>query len=123
MPSYPRACPSCGVMTEESGFSADKSKASGRRSRCRNCDNRRGKAYYDARKDELHAQRVAAREAAWQAELEAQVEESRKKVAAAKKLHAAQVRRQKEFLRSIGVPDLSPEEITQRARRPSAERP
>ena len=28
--------------------------------------------------------------------------------------HAAQVRRQKEFLRSIGVPDLSPEELTER---------
>jgi hypothetical protein len=40
----------------------------------------------------------------------------RKRVAAAKKLHAAQVRRQKEFLRSIGVLDLSPEEITERAR-------
>jgi hypothetical protein len=55
-----------------------------------------------------------------QPELEAQVEEHRKRVAAAKKLHAAQVRRQKEFLRSIGVPDWSPEEIIERARRSSA---
>ena len=70
-----------------------------------------------AHKDELHAQRVSAREAAWQAELEALEEEHRKRVAAAKKLHAAQVRRQKEFLRSIGVPDLSPEEVSERARR------
>jgi hypothetical protein len=37
-------------------------------------------------------------------------------MSAAKKLHAAQVRRQKDFLRSIGVPDLSPEEIIERAR-------
>jgi hypothetical protein len=47
---------------------------------------------------------------------EAQEEESWKKVTAAKKLHAAQVRRQKEFLRSIGVLDLSPEEITASSR-------
>jgi hypothetical protein len=68
--------------------------------------------------------RLAAREAAWQAELEAQVEDSRKKVAAAKRLHAAQVRRQKELLRSIGVPDVSPEEIAARVRRrPSASAP
>jgi hypothetical protein len=43
--------------------------------------------------------------------------EHKRRVAAAKKLHAAQVRRQKEFLRSIGVPDLSPEEVSERARR------
>jgi hypothetical protein len=107
-------------MTAEADFSLDSSKPSGRRSYCKACDRRRGRAYYDAHKDELYAQRAAAREAAWQAELEAQVEEHRKRVAAAKKLHAAQSRRQKEFLRSIGVPDLSPEEITERARRSSA---
>ena len=61
--------------------------------------------------------RAAAREAAWQAELEALRKEHRKRAAATKKLHAAQVRRQKEFLRSIGVPDLSPEEVAERARR------
>ena len=38
------------------------------------------------------------------------------RVAAAKREHAAGARRQKEFLRSIGVPDLSPEEVTERAR-------
>jgi hypothetical protein len=103
-------------MTEEADFGVDRSKASGRRSYCKACDRRRGRAYFDAHKDELLAERVAAREAAWQAELEAQVEESRKIVVAAKKLHAAQVRHQKEFLRSIGVPDLSPEEVTGRAR-------
>jgi hypothetical protein len=83
---------------------------------------RRGRAYYDARKDELYAKRVAAREAARQAELEAQVEPHRKRVAAAKKLHEAQIRRQKEFLRSIGVPDLSPKEVAERARRCHEER-
>ena len=58
---------------------------------------------------------------AWQAELEAQVEPHRKRVAAAKTLHEAQFRRQKEFLRSLGVPDLSPEEITERYRARAAQ--
>ena len=35
----------------------------------------------------------------------------------AKKRHATQVRRQKKLLRELGVPDLSPEEVTERARR------
>jgi hypothetical protein len=117
MPSYPKPCPSCGVVTAESDFAVDRSKASGRRSYRKACDRRRGRAYYDAHKDELYAQRAAAREAAWQADLEAQVEEQRKRVAVTKKLHAAQVRRRKEFLRSVGVPDLSLEEVTERARR------
>jgi hypothetical protein len=38
----------------------------------------------------------------------------RKRIAAAKKAHEAGVRRQKELLRSLGVPDLSPEEIVAR---------
>ena len=111
-------------MTVEADFGLDRSKTSGRRSYCKACDRRRGRAYYNAHKDELYAQRVAAREAARRAESEALEEEHRKRVAAAKTLHAAQVRRQKEFLRSIGVPDLSPEEISERARRrPSASVP
>jgi hypothetical protein len=104
-------------MTAAADFGVDRSKACRRRSYCKACDRRRGRAYYDARKDELYAQRVAAREAAWRAELKELEKEHRTRVAANKKLHAAQVRRQKEFLRSIGVPDLSPEEVTERARR------
>jgi hypothetical protein len=61
-----------------------------------------------------------ALEAVRAAEQEALAVEHKKRVAAQKKLHAAQVRRQKEFLRSIGVPDLSPEEVTERARRRDA---
>jgi hypothetical protein len=109
-------------MMPEADFGVDRSKACGRKSYFKACDRRRGRAYRDAHKDELLAQRVAAREAAWQAELEAQVEPHRKRVAAAKKLHEAQVRRQKEFLRSIGVPDLTPEEVAERARRRLRER-
>ena len=41
---------------------------------------------------------------------------ARQRRAAARKLHAAQVRRQKKLLRELGVPDLSAEEVTERAR-------
>lgn len=108
-------------MTAEAGFGVDRSKASGRRSYCKECDRRRGRAYYDTHRDELYAQREAVREAARQAELKALEKEHRKRVAANKKLHDAQVRRQKEYLRSIGVPDVRPEEITLRARRRAQE--
>jgi hypothetical protein len=117
---YPRACPRCGVVTAEADFGVDRSKTSGRRSYCKACDRRRGRAYYAAHRDEFYAEREAVREAARQAELEALAVEHKKKVAAAKKEAEAGARRQRELLASIGVPDLSPEEITERARRPSA---
>jgi hypothetical protein len=104
-------------MCDMNDFSVDRFKSSGRRSRCRDCDNRRGKAYYAAHRDELYAEREAAREKASRDQLEALEKEHKRRVAATKRLLAAQVRRQKEFLRSIGIPDLSPEEITERARR------
>jgi hypothetical protein len=103
-------------MTEEEGFGVDRSKTSGRRSYCKACDRRRGNAYYAKHKDELYAAREAAREAAWQAELKALEVEHRKRVAAVQRQHAAGVRRQNELFRSIGVPDLSPQEVTERAR-------
>jgi hypothetical protein len=104
-------------MTAEADFGIDKSKASGRRSYCKACDRRRGRAYYEAHKDDLYVRREAVREASRQTRLEALAVEHKKRIAAQKKLHAAQVRRQKEFLRSIGVLDLSPKEVTKRARR------
>jgi len=115
--NYPRPCPKCGVMTEKSDFPVDSGKASGRKSYCKACDRRRGRAYYDAHKDELYAQREAVRKAAWQAELEAMAPEHRKRVEATQRLHAAGVRRHKKLLRELGVPDLSPEEVSERARR------
>jgi hypothetical protein len=117
MPDYPRPCPKCGVLTERDGFAADRHAPSGRKSHCRECDRKRAAAYYDAHKDELYAQREAVREAAWQAELEAMVPEHRKRVEATQRLHAAGVRRHKKLLRELGVPDLSPEEVSERARR------
>jgi hypothetical protein len=91
-------------MAEEVDFGVGRSKAGGRRSYCRACDRQRREAYDATHRQELSAQRKAVREAAREAELEALAVEHKKRVEAAKKLHAAQVRRQKEFLRSIGVP-------------------
>jgi hypothetical protein len=110
-------------MTAETGFSVDRSKASGRRSYCRECDRRRRRAYYAEHREELYAQREAVREAARQVHLKELEKEHRKRVAAAKKLAEAGARRQKAFLASIGVPDLSPEEVTDRARRRAATGP
>jgi hypothetical protein len=109
-------------VTAEDGFAVDRSKASGRKSHCRECDRRRSHAWYDAHKDELYAQREAVREAARQAYLKELEKEHRKSVAAREKLHAAGVRRQRELLRELGVPDLSPEEVTRRAQRRAKER-
>jgi hypothetical protein len=81
------------------------------------CDRRRRRAYYAEHREELYAKREAVREAARQAHLKALVPEHRKRVAAAKKEAEAGARRQREFLASIGVEDLSPEEVTRRARR------
>ena len=116
MGSYPRPCPKCGVLTEKDGFGIDRTKAGGRKSHCKTCDRQRAEAYYAEHREELYARREAVREAARQAHLKTLEKEHRKRVAAGKKLHAAQVRRQKEYLRSIGVPDLSPDEITEMAR-------
>jgi hypothetical protein len=109
-------------MTAETGFAVDRSKASGRKSHCRTCDARRAHGWYAAHRDELYAQRKEVREAAWQAELEALAVENKKRVAAVRRQHEAGVRRQKEFLASIGVEDVSPEEVTRRARRRAQER-
>lgn len=99
----------CGVTTDEDGFAIDTSKSSGRKSHCKVCDRRRSSAYYTEHRDEFQARRDAVREEARQAHLkELEKEEYRKRRAANEKIHAAQVRRQKEYLGSIGVPDVSP---------------
>ena len=53
---------------------------------------RRAQAYYDTHRDELYAKREAVREAAWQAELKELEKGNRRRVAATKKPHDAQVR-------------------------------
>jgi hypothetical protein len=114
MLSFPRACPRCGVVTKKDGFGVDHSKASGRKSHCRECDRRRGRAYYDDHRDELYARRQAVREAEREAALKALEPIHRKRVAEAKRLHAAGVRRQKALLAELGVPDVSPDGFVKR---------
>jgi hypothetical protein len=105
-------------MTPEEGFHRDRSQPSGRKTRCKACHRSDVSAYNDAVRK---PRRLAAVEAERAAEEKLLEREHKKRVAAGKKLHEAQVRNQKEFLRSIGVPDLSPEEVSERhRRRPSA---
>jgi hypothetical protein len=52
--TYPRACPGCGLVREESDFSLDRYQPSGRKSRCKACCNRLAKTYH-------HDVRLAAR--------------------------------------------------------------
>jgi hypothetical protein len=111
---FPRKCPGCGTLTAEDGFARDRSQTSGRKSRCRVCHRRDVKVYHDAvRKPRRLAALEAERAAEWKA-LEA---EHKRRLKAVKKEAEAGARRQKEFLRSIGVPDLTPEEVQQRATR------
>ena len=111
---FPRKCPGCGTLTPEDGFGVDRHQPSGRRSLCRVCHRHDAKVYHATIRK---PRRLAALEAERAAELEALEKEHRKRAATMKKLHAAQVRHQKKFLRSVGVPDLSPEEVSERARR------
>ena len=60
------------------------------------------------------------REAEREAALKALEPIHRKRVAEAKRVHAAGIRRQKKLLRELGVPDLSLEEVTERERRQGA---
>lgn len=55
-----KVCPVCGVERPLDDFPRDKSKASGRSSRCRPCDNSRSRRYYEANSDRVIA-RVTAR--------------------------------------------------------------
>jgi len=112
MPDYPRACSRCGILTAEADFGADRSKKSGHNSHCRACE---GPTTPLARTS-YKGNASAVREAARQARLKELEEVHREKVAAAKREHEAGVRRQKKPLRELGVPDLSPEEVSERAR-------
>ena len=88
---------------ERDGFAVDRHAAAGRKSHCKECDRRRQRAYYNAHKDEWNAERQAARQAAYDAELEQRITQKRATIEGARKRHAAQERAQAEYLRSIGV--------------------
>jgi hypothetical protein len=110
--TYPRTCPGCGLVREESDFSIDRYQPSGRKSRCKACCNRAAQTYHqDVRKP----RREAALEAERLAEEKIRQREHKRRRRAVRKEAAEGRRRQREFLRSIGVPDLSPEEIAERA--------
>jgi hypothetical protein len=97
---YPRKCPGCGTLTPEEGFHRDRSQPSGRKSRCKACCNRSVQAYHhDVRKPRLEA----ALEAERRAEEKIRQRAHRERLKAVKKEAEAGARRQKEFLRSIGV--------------------
>jgi hypothetical protein len=87
---YPRECPGCGTLTPEDGFPVDRHQSSGRKSRCRACHRRDAQAYHvNVRKP----RRLAALEAEHEAEMEVLAVEHKKRVKAARKQHAAGVRR------------------------------
>jgi hypothetical protein len=114
---FPRECPGCGTLTPEDGFGIDRHQSSGRKSRCRVCQRRDAKAWHAAVRK---PRRLAILEAERAAELEALEEAQKERAAAAKRAAEAGARRQKKLLRELGVPDLSPEEVTERARRCNA---
>jgi hypothetical protein len=118
--TYPRKCPGCGTLTPEEGFHRDRSQPSGRKSRCRACHCSDVGNYHAAVRK---PRRLAALEAERAAEREALEKEHKRRFAAVKRAAAAGAKRQREFLRSIGVPDLSPEEVTERATRCGASAP
>jgi hypothetical protein len=58
-----RRCPRCEQTRPEDDFAGDASKASGRKSICKPCDNEKSRRYYEANRDRVIA-RVQAQQAA-----------------------------------------------------------
>jgi hypothetical protein len=117
--TYPRACPGCGLVREESDFSLDRYQPSGRKSRCKACCNRLAKTYHhDVRKP----RREAVLEAERRAEEKIRQPEHKKRLRAVRREAEAGRQRQAELFREMGVPDWSPEEVAERARRAAAYR-
>jgi hypothetical protein len=111
---FPRECPGCGTLTPEDGFAVDRHQPSGRKSRCRACHRRDAKTYHvTVRKP----RREAALEAERLAEEKIRQREHKRRLRVVHRAAEAGRRRQAELLSSIGVPDLSPEEVGERARR------
>jgi hypothetical protein len=111
---YPRECPGCGTLTPEDGFGVDRHQPSGRKSRCRVCHRRDAKVYHQAVRK---PRRLALLEAERAAEMKVLEREHRGRLKAVHKEAAEGARRQKALLAELGVPDLSPKEVSERARR------
>lgn len=65
-PSEVRRCPRCMAEHTADDFARDSSKASGRKSQCKECDNAKSRAYYEANRERVlarvKAQKRRARE-------------------------------------------------------------
>src|SRR5215211_4878020 len=109
--TFPRKCSVCGVITPEEGFHRDRSQASGRKSRCKNCHSSAVKTYHDAVRK---PRRLAVFEAERAAEMKILERESKKKVAEAKRVAEAGRRRQKKLFAELGIEDVSAEELNRR---------
>jgi hypothetical protein len=111
--TYPRQCPSCGVMREEADFYRDRHQPSGRKSSCRVCCLRAARVYHvGVRKPRREASRGRTPSGGGDSPARAQ-----ERLRALHKEAVEAARRQKRLLREPGVPDLSPEEVAERARR------
>jgi hypothetical protein len=58
-----RRCPRCRERKDLGEFAVDRSKASGRKSHCKACDNRKSKTYYEEHREEKLAKMEAYRRA------------------------------------------------------------
>jgi hypothetical protein len=54
-----KLCGGCGIFRDLEDFAVDRSKASGRKSRCRECDRERSRRYYAANREAV-IRRVSA---------------------------------------------------------------
>jgi hypothetical protein len=97
-------------------FSRDRTKPSGRRPRCRDCERQRAAEWYDSRRAEFYARRQAAREAEREAEWKVLEKEWAQRREAGKKAAEAGRERQRKLLAELGVDDVSGEELSRRVR-------
>jgi hypothetical protein len=59
-----RVCPGCGDLKEPGEFAVDRSKRSGRKSRCKECDREQARRYYAEHREERLAKLTGERRAA-----------------------------------------------------------
>jgi hypothetical protein len=54
-----RKCPKCGELRKIIEFARDRSKASGRKSHCKVCDNAKARRYYEVNRERVIARVIA----------------------------------------------------------------
>jgi hypothetical protein len=95
-------------MTPEEGFYPDRYQPSGRRSRCIECARRESLTYHETVRRPRHEARL---EAEFELKMKELARERKRRVKANRKAAEEGARRQRELLRELGIPDLSPEEV------------